>query len=128
VAYLCDGKIEAWARGTAVAGRLAMTGKGNARLTGTYDGKTATGTLVAAGQPWTFNAPTVHKPSGLYKATAKVRRVPLVSTWIVLPDGSQIGVALIDGKPRPAPKLDRASGRATVDGTPVTATPVDPTG
>jgi hypothetical protein len=43
--------------------------------------------------------------------------------WIVLPNGDQVGIDN-DGTPAPAPRLDPASGRATVGGVQVTAQPV----
>src|SRR4051794_17649445 len=44
VAYLCDGKkAEAWLQGTAADGRLVLTGKGGASLTGAFGNGKATG-------------------------------------------------------------------------------------
>lgn len=126
VAYLCDGKrAEAWLQGTAADGKLALTGAKGAKLDGTFGGGKATGTVTAAGKQFTFTAPAVAKPSGLYRAVADVRNAKVVGGWIVLPDGSQVGVLTTNGAPAPAPSLDPATGAVTVDGTPITATPVD---
>ena len=71
IAYVCNGSvIEAWLKGTAANGHLTMTGKGQARLSATYRSKRAVGHVVAHGIRYTFSAPAVHKPSGLYRAIA----------------------------------------------------------
>ncbi|MBB5869605.1 serine/threonine-protein kinase [Allocatelliglobosispora scoriae] len=126
VAYLCDGRrAEAWLQGTAADGKLALTGAKGAALTGTFGGGKATGTVTAAGRTFTFTAPAVSKPSGLYRAVAQVRNAKVVGGWIVLPDGSQVGVVTTDGEPAPAPPIDPATGAVTVGGEPITAAPVD---
>lgn len=125
VAYLCDGKrAEVWLQGTAAAGKLALTGKKGATLTGTFGGGKAIGTVAAAGRDWRFTAPAIAKPSGLYRAVADVRGAKVVGGWIVLPDGSQVGVVTVDDEPQPAPAIDPATGAATVEGTALTAVPV----
>ncbi len=125
VAYLCDGKkAEVWLQGTAAAGKLELTGAKGATLTGTFGGGKAAGTVAAGGRTWKFTSPAVKKPSGLYRATATVRSAKVVGGWIVLPDGSQVGVVSVDGQPGPAPAIDPATGAVTVDGTALTATPV----
>jgi serine/threonine-protein kinase len=131
VAYLCDGKrVESWLQGTAVDSALNLTGSHNGSLTGRYAGGVATGSVSAGGHQWTFTARTVTKPSGLYRVSAEVRGARIVAGWIVLPDGSQVG--LVDtgdpeagGTSTPAPAIDPATGTATVAGTPLDATPVD---
>jgi hypothetical protein len=126
IAYLCDGRrIEAWLQGTAAAGVLSLTGKGGASLTGTFGNGKATGTVRVSGRTWKFTAPAVKPPSGLYRATAQVRNAQVVGGWIVYGNGRQTGVLLVDDEPEPAPALDVASGVAVVDGTPITAAPVN---
>lgn len=129
VAYLCDGDtMEAWMRGPATGGDLDLKGApGGERLTGTYGRTKAAGTITAAGRQWRFDAPVVNQPSGLYRATATVRGARVVAGWVVLADGTQVGIATIDGEPEPAPRLDVASGTATVNGDTVTAQPAEPT-
>ncbi len=125
IAYLCDGKrIEAWLKGTAVAGKLALTGAGAARLTGTY-GHLATGAVQAGSRRWTFAVAVATAPSGLYRAATKVRNAKIVAGWIVLADGTQVGILTTDGRPATAPRLDTGSRTASVNGTPVTAEAVD---
>lgn len=126
VAYLCDGKrAEAWLQGTAVDGKLILAGAKGATLNGTFGGGKATGTVTAAGKRFTFAAPAVAKPSGLYRAVAEIRNAKVVGGWIVLPDGSQVGVVTTDGEPAPASPLDPATGTVTVGGEQITATAVD---
>jgi serine/threonine-protein kinase len=128
IAYLCDGKkIEAWLQGTAAGGQLTMTGKNGASLTGTYTTTGATGQVNAAGKTWTFKAPPVSKPSGLYRATAVIRNAKIVGGWIILADGTQVGIVTSNGVPTTAPMLDTTTLTATVDGSTVTAAAVDPT-
>jgi hypothetical protein len=128
IAYLCNGKrLEAWLRGTAAGGKLSLTGK-QASLTGTYNTATRTataaGSVIAGGITWKFTIRAVTAPSGLYRATARVRNAQLVGGWIVLADGRQVGIVSLDGVPAGAPALDIAAHTATVEGTPVSAQPV----
>ncbi len=127
IAYLCDGKtIEAWLQGTATAGTLKLTGRKGAGLVGSFDRGHAAGTVVTGGVSRNFDIAWVTKPSGLYKAAARLRGATVQAGWIVLPDGTQVGVVTTDGStPQAAPPLDVASTSATVDGTTVTAVPVD---
>ena len=128
VAYVCDGKrTEAWLRGAAGGSQMTLTGSDGSRLTATYGLTKAAGTITASGVKWTFDAPVVHKPSGLWQSTTSVRNAKVTAGWIVLGDGTQVGVATVDGEPKPAPPLDVTDGSATIDGGDVTATPADPT-
>jgi hypothetical protein len=125
VAYLCDGKkVEAWLQGTAADGKLSLTGKNNATLAGTFGGGKATGTVTASGKQWTFTAPAIAAPAGLYRAVADVRAAKVVGGWIVLPDGSQVGIVTTDGVPGPAGPLTLPAASAVVDGATITAVPV----
>ena len=125
VAYLCDGeRTEAWLQGSAAVGTVTLTGR-DSTLTGTYDARGITGTVTAAGRRWTFTVHKVAKPSGLYRATAVVRNASVVAGWIVLPNGRQVGIATVDDVPAAAPDLDVTTGRATLDGTTLSATEVD---
>ncbi len=113
IAYLCDGKkTEAWLQGTAEAGKLTLTGQNGATLTGTFGGGKATGKVVASGKTWTFTAPTAQPPGGLYRAAQFVSSAKVVCGWIVLPDGTQVGICNTDGKqPEPAPRLNVADAQ-----------------
>jgi hypothetical protein len=130
IAYVCNGSvIEAWLKGTAAGGHLTMTGKGHARLSATYRTRRAVGHVVAHGVRYTFSAPAVHKPSGLYRAIAVVRGAKIKAGWIVLPDGTQVGSlernanATAPSATR-APMFDVTTGTAQDGDTVLTATPV----
>jgi serine/threonine-protein kinase len=118
IAYVCNGSVvEAWFQGTAVGGRLVMTGKNGAQLNATYYAKKANGTVVADGFHYRFSVPAVRKPSGLYRATADVRGATIKAGWIVLPDGTQVGSLESDANAAApaataAPALDVAAGTA----------------
>jgi len=118
IAYACNGSVvEAWLKGTAIGGQLVMTGKNGARLSARYDSRRAFGDIFADGIHYTFSVGTVHKPSGLYRATADVRGAMIKAGWIVLPDGTQVGSLESDAdaaapSATAAPPLDVAAGTA----------------
>ena len=130
IADVCNGSvIEAWLKGTAAGGQLTMTGKGRARLSATYRSKRAVGHVVAHGIRYTFSAPAVHKPSGLYRSIAVVRGAKIKAGWIVLPDGSQVGSLEANAdaaapSATPAPMLDVTTGTAQDGNTVLVATPI----
>ncbi|MBE1493666.1 serine/threonine-protein kinase [Amycolatopsis lexingtonensis] len=122
IAYLCDGKkVEAWLQGVTTGGKLDLKGAKNAALTGIFDATAVTGTVTASGKTWQFTAPVAKKPAGLYRATPKVRGRQAKAGWIVLPDGSQVGILATDDDATAAPPFDPAKGTATVDGAAVPA-------
>lgn len=128
IAYLCDGRrIEAWMLGSAADGKLQLTGDDGASLTGTYDEDSAAGTVKARGRTWTLDIPVAKKPSGLYRSTADLRGARVVTGWIVLANGDQVGIANSGGRTAPAPPLDLSDRTATVNGEEVTADPIDGT-
>ncbi|WP_328346617.1 hypothetical protein [Micromonospora sp. NBC_00421] len=125
-AYVCDGKsLEVWLDGTAADGRMKLTGKQGAVLTGTFANGTASGEMVVGQRRWKFTAKQTKKADPvLYRATAQQRRAGVDGGWIMLPDGSQIGVVTRDGTPVPAPPLDPAFGTTILDGRTLDAQPV----
>jgi serine/threonine-protein kinase len=126
IAYVCDGRrVEAWLKGTASAGKLDLRSVKGARLTGSYRDSVATGTVVIGKLGWSFRVKNVRPPSGLYRAAATVRKAKIVGGWIVLADGTQVGVLSTDMVPAPAPSLNTSTRGTTVDGVPVTAAPID---
>lgn len=123
VAYLCDGAaIEAWFQGTAAGGRLDLAGRAGETLSGTFGEGQASGQIRIDDQALPFTVTAVTAPSGLYRATATVRGAQVDGGWIVLADGTQVGLVTVDGVARPAPPLDTATGRVTVDGDVLTPT------
>lgn len=126
IAYICDGnKVEAWLKGTAKNGDLSLSGKDGSRIVGTFDTDSARGKVTVIGKTHDFTVRTVTKPSGLYRTSAKVRNAQIKGSWIVLPDGRQVGVLLQGAKAGPAPELDVANRTTTIDGTSVAVTAVD---
>ncbi|MBE8476604.1 hypothetical protein [Streptomyces justiciae] len=129
IAYFCDGRDkESWLKGDVEDdGSMKLTGKGGAELNGTLkQGKRISGTVDIGGGHYTFTADKAIKPSGLYRATATVRSAKFDGGWIVLKDGTQVGILTKNGKPSPAPEIDPATGAVTVDGEQLTARPVTP--
>ncbi|MFG1817555.1 hypothetical protein ACGFIF_27610 [Kribbella sp. NPDC049174] len=117
VAYVCDGRrVEAWLTGTHTAGRLALRSKAGDQLAGTLAAEGVTGTVTVRGRQWSFTIDKADPPAGLYRAKTSSNTIG----WIILPDGSQVGIDN-DGTPAPAPRLDPASGTATVGDAAVTA-------
>jgi serine/threonine-protein kinase len=133
IAYVCNGSaIEAWYKGTAVNGVLIMTGKNNAHLSAIYDFGKATGDVLAHGADFRFSVAVVHKPSGLYQATAVVRGATIKAGWIVLPNGFKVGSLESDPNAAApsatqAPDLDVAAGTAQDGDVVLHATPVSGT-
>ena len=133
IAYVCNGGvIEAWLQGTAIAGKLVMTGKNNARLKAAYTFSDAIGYLVVDGTRYTFSIPSVHKPSGLYAAIAFVRRAKIKAGWIVLKNGTQVGAVesnadSVAPSATRAPVLNLATGTAQDGGITLVATPISGT-
>ncbi|MEU5769259.1 hypothetical protein [Streptomyces asoensis] len=129
IAYYCDGRAEeSWLKGdVGDDGTLRLTGGHGARLDGTLtDGARVDGTVTVGGGRHAFTADRARKPSGLWRATATVRSARIDGGWIVLKDGTQVGVVTRDGEPSPAPRLDPATGAVTVDGERLTARPATP--
>lgn len=129
IAYFCDGRTEeSWLRGdVGDDGTLHLTGAKGARLDGTLEeGERLRGTVDVAGAHRAFTADRAKKPSGLWRATATVRSAKIDAGWIVLKDGTQVGVLTRDGEPSPAPRIDPETGAVTVDGQRLTARPAVP--
>ncbi|MET7574090.1 hypothetical protein ABZT04_37240 [Streptomyces sp. NPDC005492] len=129
VAYFCDGRYkEAWLRGPVEDdGTMRLTAKNGAVLDGKLQqGTKIRGTVKDEGRSYAFTAAKAVKPSGLWRATAKVRGAKIDGGWIVLPNGRQTGIVTRDGKATAAPRIDPGTGAVTVDGQQLTAQPVTP--
>ncbi len=118
-AYLCDGaNVESWLRGTAVDGTVNLKSKdGKTTLTGELIDKDLNGTVSIAGQELQFSLAVAKAPAGLYRGEGGVTTLG----WILLPDGTQVGIARSASGTAPAPALDPAKGSVTVDGKRITA-------
>lgn len=70
VAYACDGRaVEAWLRGSARGGALALSSKGaTSSLTGEHHGTTVTGTLTIGEKSWKFATFEVDRVQGTSNA------------------------------------------------------------
>ncbi|GAA4244280.1 hypothetical protein [Dactylosporangium darangshiense] len=126
IAYVCDGKsAEAWLDGSMTNGEARLqSAKGT--LTGTYANGQLKGTVTAGTKTWTFTVKVVAPPSGLYRSQASLRK-KLDASWVVLPDGKQVGVETRpDGTLTAAPPFDINAKTATVDGTAVTIEATSP--
>lgn len=89
VAYACDGsKDEAWFFGTQDEGALDITGKFRDTLAAEYNGTDVVGDLTMDGVSYTFSAPQVADPAGMY--TAELGGVR--ASWVVRPDDTMTGV------------------------------------
>ncbi len=129
VAYFCDGRYkEAWLRGPVNDdGSMKLTAPNGAVLDGRIEqGRKIHGTVKDEGRKYAFTADKAVKPSGLWRATAKVRGAKIDGGWIVLPNGRQTGIVTRDGKATAAPRIDPETGAVTVDGQQLTAQPVTP--
>jgi serine/threonine-protein kinase len=129
IAYFCDGRrIEAWMQGTAADdGALSLASLQGARLAGSFAGGRISGSIDLEGKRWSFVAPAAHPPGGLYRAAATVNSARIDGGWIVLPDGTQVGVVSVNAAKTAAPHLDTATRSTTVSGQHVTATSIDGT-
>jgi serine/threonine-protein kinase len=128
---VCDGeRLEAWLAGTAADGKLSLTApaKANidAELTGTFGNGRARGTISVEGEEFTFSVGVVKKPSGLYRSTADVRGARLDGAWIVLADGTQVGLATYAGSTVPVAPLNTATRTTELYGERITAIDVEP--
>jgi hypothetical protein len=125
-AYLCDGHaIEAWLQGTVTGTSMSLQGKDGAALTGSVNGDALFGSLNAAGQPSVpFSAAASKPPAGVFQYRKEVNGLATRVGWVVLPDGTQAGIADNGPTRSPAPRLDPATGSFTADGVTATATAV----
>ena len=125
-AYLCDGAlIETWLDGSVDGNRIVLTGRGSASLTASVSGTTVSGSVsTAAGQSWQFSADLAPPPAGIYEFRAPVDEPATRIGWVVLPDGTQLGIRSAAGGPSPAPELDPVDGSFRLDGADRLATAV----
>jgi serine/threonine-protein kinase len=124
VAYLSDGKnVDAWLQGSAANGAFSLTSPQGATLTGQFSGGKVTGSVSIQGMRWSFAAPSVAPPGGLYR-TAPGAGGAITGGWIVMADGGQVGTVTVGGLHSAAPKLDPSTHLATVGGQQVAAVTV----
>jgi hypothetical protein len=68
-----------------------------------------------------FEINEAKKPAGLYRARGSKTTIG----WIVLEDGSEVGLQTTGQDSTPAPELDPENPQVTVDGKELDAAPVD---
>ncbi|MEJ3657885.1 hypothetical protein WEH80_33460 [Actinomycetes bacterium KLBMP 9759] len=128
VAYICDGKkVEAWLEGEVKGSSVELkNAAGTSTVSGTVDEKQSTGTITVGDTSFSYAAKAATPPSGLYEGRADVQGVANRVGWIVLEDGSQVGIRSAGGVAQPAPALNPADlGAVRIDGVPVTVTAID---
>ncbi len=130
IAYLCDGRsAEAWLQGTATDGELVLTGA---------DGASAHRHLCQRHRQPAQSPPRAGQWDVRRALGSSRRRVctgptptsanaQIVGGWIVLADGTQVGITRKGGVIAPAPELNPANRRAVLDGTTVPVDLVDGT-
>lgn len=125
-AYLCNGRtIEAWLQGSVKGNQVSLTGNKGASLTGSLSGLDMFGTVTAnAALSFPFSAELSPHPAGVYQARITVNGLATRIGWAVLPDGTQVGLAVAAATKYPAPLLDLANGSFTLGGASFKASPV----
>jgi hypothetical protein len=114
-AYLCDGsRVEAWLKGSVDGDEVKLLSRRGYELRAELEGARLVGRIEGPGEPeHRFSIGEARKPAGLYRAKGSRTTIG----WIVLPDGSQVGVATTaGGTSAPAPALDPNTSTISVDG------------
>ena len=112
-AYVCDGRnVESWFRGTVEGGRLSLKSKSGEALQAELDGDHLKGTVQIKNDTQKFEINEASKPAGLYRARGSKTTIG----WIVLEDGSQVGVQTTGADSSAAPQLDPDNPQVMVDG------------
>jgi len=120
-AYLCDGRnVESWLRGTVDEDEIKLESKDGAKLEAELDGDRLKGTIEVNDEKLRFDIAEAKKPAGLYRAKGSKTTIG----WIVLPDGSQVGIQTTGEESSAAPELDPDALQVTVDGEQLDAEPV----
>ncbi len=93
-AYACNGTDdEAWFFGDQKDGKINITSRFKDTLKAEFNGKDVVGDLTMNGVAFTFSAPAVPAPAGMYTAALDGVR----ASWVVRPDGSATGVQFNGG-------------------------------
>lgn len=121
-AYFCDGRsVEAWYRGSVTGGDLSLKSKKGAILRASLDGDHLKGSLRVKNERVRFEINEAKKPAGLYRARGSKTTIG----WIVLEDGSEVGIQTTGANSAPAPELNPETPQVTVDGENLDAAPVN---
>ena len=125
-AYVCNGKtVEAWLQGSVHGNQVSLTGLHGAGLTGSLSGLAMFGTVTpSTGLSFPFSAELSPRPAGVYQARITVNGLATRIGWAVLPDGTQLGVAVAGTTRNAAPPLDLGDLSFTLSGASFRASPV----
>jgi serine/threonine-protein kinase len=115
--YLCDGKkVEAWLEGDVKGDTLILHGRdASTSVTATVDRAALHGSITLGGATLPFSAQAATGQAGLYQSRRVLNGIATRIGWIVLPDGSQVGIRNNGGNRTPAPRLDPATAQAMDD-------------
>jgi serine/threonine protein kinase len=121
--YLCDGnKVEAWLEGTLSGDQLNLRGRNaDTGITATVSQRSLLGNVTAGGTMRPFAAQIAVGADGLYESRRTVEGITTRIGWIVLPDGTQVGIRNNGGERSAAPPLDPITLQAVDDGQPIRA-------
>jgi hypothetical protein len=121
-AYLCDGRdVESWLRGTVDGDQISLRNKnGTSHLEAKLIHGALEGKIELADDELHFLIKEAKPPAGLYRA----RGTKTTIGWIILPDGSQVGIQTSGEESAPARKLDPYNPEVTVDGEQLQGEPV----
>jgi hypothetical protein len=119
--YLCDGNtVEAWLEGDLVGDELTLHGRNaGTAVTASVDQRSLLGSLTVAGVVRPFSAQIATGPAGLFQSRRTIDGITTRIGWIVLPDGTQVGVRSSGTERRAAPPLDPITLLAVEDGRPI---------
>jgi hypothetical protein len=121
-AYVCDGRnLESWFRGSVEGGRISLKSKSGATLRAELTGDHLKGTVQIKNDTQEFEINEANKPAGLYRARGSKTTIG----WIVLEDGSQVGVQATGTDTSAAPRLDPENPQVTADGENLDAAPLN---
>jgi len=121
-AYFCDGRIvESWFRGSVTGSDMSLKSKDSATLQASLDGDHLKGSLRIKNERVKFEINQAKKPAGLYRARGSKTTIG----WIVLEDGTEVGLQTTGQDSSPAPELDPENPQVTVDGQELDAAPVN---
>jgi hypothetical protein len=113
--YFCDGRaVESWLTGSAEGDRITLRSKSGDTAEARLAGGRLTGTITVSGRELGFTAAAAKPPAGLYRASGTANGRQTTIGWIVLADGSQVGISRTGSTRTPAPRLDPSRGGAVV--------------
>jgi serine/threonine-protein kinase len=121
-AYFCNGRnVESWFRGLVEGEDLSLKSKAGTTAQARLDGDHVKGSVQIKSDTLRFEINEAEKPAGLYRARGSKTTI----SWIVLEDGSEVGVQTTGTDSTPAPELDPANPQVTVDGENLDVKPIN---